>query len=131
MKTEQQINAARSRLCVRLQTPGLNDVQKSLVMGMLNALIWAADGAHSETMDRMLSDEPMAPGKDPTPGLYRIIDGRYRQQKPTWFTVNVASAAEGEQQISGPVFDRMRDNAVAVFCNWPSYRQSNKPEWMK
>lgn len=63
--------------------------------------------------------------------LYRIIDGRYRQQKPTWFTVNVASAAEGEQQISGPVFDRMRDNAVAVFCNWPSYRQSNKPEWMK
>lgn len=63
--------------------------------------------------------------------LYRIIDGRYRQQKPTWFTLNVASAAEGEQQISGPVFDRMRDNAVAVFCNWPSYRQSNKPEWMK
>lgn len=72
MKTEQQINAARSRLCVRLQTPGLNDVQKSLVMGMLNALIWAADGAHSETMDRMLSDEPIAPGKDPTPGLERM-----------------------------------------------------------
>lgn len=61
--------------------------------------------------------------------LYRIIDGRYRQQKGTWFTVNVASAQEGEQAISGPVFDRMRDNAVTVFCNWPSYRQSNKPNF--
>ena len=62
--------------------------------------------------------------------LYRIVDGRYRRRLGSWFTVNVATADEGSQLLSGPVFDRMRDNAVAVFCNWPSYRQTNKPKWM-
>lgn len=69
MKTEQQINEARTKLCQRLQTPGLNETQTVLIGGMLNALVWAADGADSVTMDRMLSDEPLAIGKDPRSGM--------------------------------------------------------------
>ncbi len=76
MKTEQEINDARERLRKRILTPGLNDCQKALVTGMLNALVWAADGPNANTMDRMLSDEPLAAGKDSTPALKRIDDLR-------------------------------------------------------
>lgn len=62
--------------------------------------------------------------------LYRIIEDRYRELKPTWVTVNVADAKEASRELSGPVLDRLRDSSVAIFCNWPSYRQSRKPEWM-
>jgi hypothetical protein len=72
MKNEQQVNEARQKLIDRLQTPGLNDVQKALVGGMLNALVWVADGASHSTMERMLSDEPIAAGKDPRAGLDRL-----------------------------------------------------------
>jgi hypothetical protein len=72
MKTKQQIDDARKKLIDRLQTPGLNDIQKSLVGGMLNALVWVADGASQSTMERMLSDEPLAAGKDPSAGLKRL-----------------------------------------------------------
>lgn len=63
--------------------------------------------------------------------LYRIIDDRYRKLRCTWVTVNVATAKEAESSLSGPVFDRLRDNAVTVFCNWPSFRSTRKPEWLK
>lgn len=63
--------------------------------------------------------------------LYRIIDERYRFLRSTWVTVNVATSEEAAQALSGPILDRLRDTAVTVFCNWPSYRVSRKPEWMK
>lgn len=63
--------------------------------------------------------------------LYRIIEDRYRELKPTWVTVNVGDAKEASRELSGPILDRLRDTSVAVFCNWPSYRQARKPEWLK
>jgi hypothetical protein len=69
MKTEQQINDARRRILERMKTPGLSDLQKTLLSGMLNALVWAADGRDQLTMQRMLSDEPMAAGQDHTAAL--------------------------------------------------------------
>lgn len=63
--------------------------------------------------------------------LYRIIEDRYRELKPTWVTVNVADAKEASKELSGPILDRLRDTSVAIFCNWPSYRQARKPEWLK
>lgn len=72
MKTTFQINQARERLKQRIQTPGLNDAQKSLICGMLNALVWAADGEDCSTMERMLSDEPLAAGQDPSRALDRL-----------------------------------------------------------
>ena len=55
--------------------------------------------------------------------LYRIVDRRYRELRSTWITVNVSDATEAARELSGPVFDRLSDNCVAVFCNWPSYRR--------
>jgi len=58
--------------------------------------------------------------------LYRIIDERYRRNKPTWVTVNVSKSEEAAKELSGPIYDRLIDGALTVFCNWPSYRQSRK-----
>lgn len=69
MKKPHQVNNARQKIIQRIKTPGLNDLQKALLAGVLNTLVWVADGQASETIERLLSDEPMAPGKDPTAAL--------------------------------------------------------------
>lgn len=63
--------------------------------------------------------------------LYQIVDGRYRSMKSVWVTANVASSEEAKAALSAPILDRLIDNAFVLFCNWPSYRQSRKPEWMR
>lgn len=72
MKSKYQVNKAREKIIERLMTPGLSDVQKSLLTGALNALVWAADGPSSSTMERLLSNEPLAIGKDAAETLARI-----------------------------------------------------------
>lgn len=62
--------------------------------------------------------------------LYRIIGTRDRNNRGTWVTMNVANSEDANMALSAPVFDRLRDNAVTVFCNWPSYRAANKPKWL-
>lgn len=57
MKSLIEINKARSVLCDRIQEPGLIQVQYILLQGMLNALIWAADGENKDTMERVLAGE--------------------------------------------------------------------------
>jgi len=54
--------------------------------------------------------------------LLRIVDARYRRQKPTWVTANITGREDGEKRICGPVVDRLIDGAVVVPCNWPSRR---------
>lgn len=56
--------------------------------------------------------------------LLRIVDRRYRDRKCTWATVNVADGKEFAQRIGAPVFDRLRDGAVTVACDWTSYRKA-------
>lgn len=71
MKNRQQIDAARAVMRQRLVTPGLTDLQKAAVMGVSNALQWAA-GVGNSTVERLLSDEPMAPGKDASLAFERL-----------------------------------------------------------
>lgn len=59
MKTAEQIDEARSVLCGHIANCELSLIQKSLLTGMFNALVWAADGRDSSTMDRLLSGEPI------------------------------------------------------------------------
>lgn len=61
--------------------------------------------------------------------LYRLLDQRYRNLKGTWVTVNVAKRDEAYERLTGPIFDRLVDGAVRVFCNWPSFRESRRAEW--
>jgi len=56
--------------------------------------------------------------------LYRIVDARYRQCRPTLASLNVASGDEAEQGMGAQVVDRLRDGALTLFCNWPSFRKA-------
>jgi DNA replication protein DnaC len=56
--------------------------------------------------------------------LFRILDRRYSQRRGTWITVNVAKAVELEQRVGAQNFDRLRDGALVLSCNWPSYRRA-------
>lgn len=56
--------------------------------------------------------------------LYRIIDARYRDCLPTWVTINVKTSEETSDLLSAPIFDRLRHDSLALFCDWPSYRKS-------
>jgi len=58
--------------------------------------------------------------------LFRVIDRRYRQEKPIWVTVNVADGAEASERIGAAVVDRLRQRALSIHCNWPSYRSLGK-----
>lgn len=55
--------------------------------------------------------------------LFRIVDGRYRQRKPTWMTLNVASGNEFASKVSEAIVDRLRHGATTLHCDWPSYRR--------
>jgi len=70
--------------------------------------------------------DPLPPGGALTPfqkqTMFRIIDNRYRERKPTWATLNVSGAEDFGERMSEPIRDRLRDGAVCVHCNWPSYR---------
>lgn len=55
--------------------------------------------------------------------LFRIIDGRYSRMLPTWATVNVRDGKEAVDRMGAQIVDRLRDGAVQVECNWPSYRK--------
>ncbi len=60
--------------------------------------------------------------------LYRILDKRYRGLQPTWCSLNITSAEEGEELLSSAIIDRLRDDSLGVFCDWPSYRKGNQKE---
>lgn len=68
MKTTEQIEHARAVMREKIQTAGLTPVQSALLAGMLNALVWVMDGEHSSIVDRILSGEPLAPGRDTSAG---------------------------------------------------------------
>lgn len=55
--------------------------------------------------------------------LFRVLDARYSAMRPTWISVNVTSSVELDARIGAQNGDRLRDGAVAIFCNWPSHRK--------
>lgn len=55
--------------------------------------------------------------------LFRIVDRRYRECKPTWVSMNVSSSREASERIGEQVVDRLKDGAIALHFDWPSYRK--------
>ena len=55
--------------------------------------------------------------------LFRILDGRYRAKRPTWVSVNATGRADLEERLGAQNADRLRDGALAIYCNWASYRK--------
>lgn len=56
--------------------------------------------------------------------MFRVIDRRYRDRKSTWATFNVTGGVELLERLGAPLVDRLRDGAVSVPCEWPSFRKS-------
>lgn len=55
--------------------------------------------------------------------LFRVLDRRYRDKKPTWVTANFANRQEAIDRVGGQLIDRLRDGALTLHCNWESYRR--------
>lgn len=55
--------------------------------------------------------------------LWRIVDRRYRDMRPTWVTLNVKDEAEAQARMGVQLVDRLTDGALCIHCNWPSYRK--------
>jgi DNA replication protein DnaC len=55
--------------------------------------------------------------------LYRLVDERYRELKPTWLTLNVETEAEAYQVLSAPTYDRLREGAMVLPFFWKSHRE--------
>jgi DNA replication protein DnaC len=56
--------------------------------------------------------------------LFRVVDRRYRDLRPTWVTINAADSAEAERKIAPNIIDRLAHGALVLRCNWPSYRRA-------
>lgn len=56
--------------------------------------------------------------------LFRVVDRRYSQMRPTWVTLNVASRNEAMERIGANIIDRLTHEALVVHCDWPSYRRA-------
>lgn len=56
--------------------------------------------------------------------MFKLIDQRYSQMKPTWMTLNVADGKDAEARMGSQTVDRLRHGALVLFCNWESYRNS-------
>jgi len=54
--------------------------------------------------------------------LFRIVDRRYRDLKPTWVTINATNAEEAMRRIAPNIIDRLTHGALVLKCNWQSYR---------
>ena len=55
--------------------------------------------------------------------LFQVLDARYRHLRPVWITANFSTAKEAEERMGPQLVDRLRDGALALFCDWPSYRK--------
>jgi DNA replication protein DnaC len=55
--------------------------------------------------------------------LYRIVDGRYRDGKAIWASMNVSGSQEADQRMGAQLVDRLKDGALSIACSWPSYRR--------
>lgn len=53
-----------------------------------------------------------------------IIDNRYSGEKPTWLTINGTDRAQMITMLGARAYDRLRDGATFISCDWPSYRKT-------
>lgn len=55
--------------------------------------------------------------------LYRVIDSRYSNCRPTWLTANASNRDGLDAMLGNAITDRLIHNSVVVPCDWPSYRK--------
>lgn len=55
--------------------------------------------------------------------LYDVIDARIRLGKPTWITINGDSEQDIENRLGARIYDRLRQGAWVIHCDWASRRK--------
>jgi DNA replication protein DnaC len=55
--------------------------------------------------------------------LYRLIESRYSNRRPTLMTANLGPN-EADKQFGPAVARRLRETTLQLYCNWPSYRRN-------
>ena len=58
--------------------------------------------------------------------LFAVIDERYRHQRPTFMTLNVASRQEAENRMGAQIVDRLAQRALVQHFAWPSWREHSR-----
>lgn len=58
--------------------------------------------------------------------LAKIVRRRYDRGRLTWITTNLSSLEQAPKLFFPDVYDRLKENALFVRCNWPSYRRSHE-----
>lgn len=58
--------------------------------------------------------------------LYDVVDARYADARPTWCSINVATAREANERLTPAIVDRLRDGALVIRCDWPSWRKAKE-----
>lgn len=77
--------------------------------------------------DVLVLSDPVPPKGDltdyQTSTLFRIVDGRYNEMKPTWVTLNCSAGPEAAARMGAQTVDRLRHGSLHLWCDWPSYRE--------
>lgn len=55
--------------------------------------------------------------------LQSLIDRRYRDNRPTWITMNATDGNDARRALSSQVVDRLAHGALVCEMKWPSYRR--------
>lgn len=53
--------------------------------------------------------------------LFRVLDARSRELRPTWLSVNAVDRDDMSDQMSDSLVRRMDDEALVVVCDWPPH----------
>lgn len=56
--------------------------------------------------------------------MFRLVDARYRAMRPIWATLNVTGGDEADSRMGTQIVDRLKHDALAIFCDWPSHRKA-------
>jgi DNA replication protein DnaC len=70
--------------------------------------------------------DPIPEKGRPTPWnvtlLFRVIEKRYRELKPTWLSLNADAESDIPEDLSYQVFDRLQEDCEIFPCIWESWR---------
>lgn len=77
--------------------------------------------------DVLILSDPVPPGSGlsdyQADALFRLVDGRWRELRPTIITANFRDEAEANDRLGSQVVDRLSHGGLRLRCQWESFRR--------